>query len=385
MKKSDELRIKTRKMIAKNLIILVALAVVAFVGVYSWFTKSTTATADGINASTKMSDKLEFYIMPPSDDDQYGAINTRLTENLAWNTQHQNDEGYVARQTEWHHGKLDFDFSDQEFKFMDGLFMSEVTGDGTSFKIPKLMQYNNVAYIDKTQAFEKATPNDNYMSFDLYIRSKNNYSIALMNDSSIEPVNSNSISGEHDYSGDDDEANMKPGAIGAVRMSILNCEANNKCELLWIPAPNVWYNGLTDHLYTGLTANGSGDYSFSGKGSAYYDENDATNKLKLTNEGTTTHAFYSANNASRTTWANGSNNVKASTAGNYTLGADNSDDIVVLTLQNQDNDYRYGHIRVNLWIEGEDAEARLRLVNGKFNMSLRFDIKEAVQSIEPGS
>ena len=93
MKKSYELRIKTRKMIAKNLIILVALAVVAFVGVYSWFTKSTTATADGINASTKMSDKLEFYIMPPSDDDQYGAINTRLTENLAWNTQHQNDEG----------------------------------------------------------------------------------------------------------------------------------------------------------------------------------------------------------------------------------------------------------------------------------------------------
>ena len=383
MKKSDELRIKTRKMIAKNLIILVALAVVAFVGVYSWFTKSTTATADGINASTKMSDKLEFYIMPPSDDDQYGAINTRLTENLAWNTQHQNDEGYVARQTEWHHGKLDFDFSDQEFKFMDGLFMSEVTGDGTSFKIPKLMQYNNVAYIDKTQAFEKATPNDNYMSFDLYIRSKNNYSIALMNDSSIEPVNSNSISGEHDYSGDDDEANMKPGAIGAVRMSILNCEANNKCELLWIPAPNVWYNGLTDHLYTGLTENGSGNYSFSNKGSAYYT---GSGIALRENESTTDHSFYSANNASRTTWANGTNNVKASTTGNYRLGSDSSADVVVVTLPHDDgNGYQYGHIRVNLWIEGEDAEARLRLVNGKFNMSLCFDIKEVVEETQSGS
>lgn len=380
MKKSDELRVRTRKMIAKNLIVLVALAVVAFVGAYSWFSKTTTASAQGINASTKMNDKLEFYIMPPSDTDQYNAIKQRFEDNAAWNAEHSTE---TPRRTDWHHGELNFDFSDQEFKFMDGLFMSEVTGDGSSFNIPKLMQYDNVAYIDKTQAFEKATPNDNYMSFDLYIRSKNNYSIALMNDSSIEPVNSNSISGQHDYSGDDDEAQMKPGAIGAVRMSILNCEANNKCELLWIPAPNVWYNGLTDHLYTGLTANDSGDYSFSGKGSAYYDENDATNKLKLTNEGTTTHAFYSANNASRTTWANGSNKVKASTAGNYQLGSDNTDDIVVLTLQNQDNDYRYGRIRVNLWIEGEDSEARLRLVNGKFNMSLRFDIKET--ATEPGS
>ncbi|WP_316631616.1 hypothetical protein [uncultured Ruminococcus sp.] len=367
-------------MIAKNLIVLVALAVVAFVGAYSWFSKTTTASAQGINASTKMNDKLEFYIMPPSDTDQYNAIKKRFVDNAAWNAEHSSE---TPRRTDWHHGELNFDFSDQEFKFMDGLFMSEVTGDGVSFNIPKLMQYDNVAYIDKTQAFEKATPNDNYMSFDLYIRSKNNYSIALMNDSSIEPVNSNSISGQHDYTGDAAEANMKPGAIGAVRMSILNCEANNERELLWIPAPNVWYNGLTDHLYTGLTANSSGDYSFSGKGSAYYDENDATNKLKLTNEGTTTHAFYSANNANRTTWANGSNKVKASTAGNYQLGSDNTDDIVVLTLQNQDNDYRYGRIRVNLWIEGEDSEARLRLVNGKFNMSLRFDIKET--ATEPGS
>ena len=369
MKKSDELRLRTRKMIAKNLIILVALAVVAFVGVYSWFTKTTTATADGINASTKMNDKLEFYIMPPSDTDQYSAIKQRFVDNANWNAEHSSE---TPRRTKWHQGKVDFDFSDQEFKFMDGLFMSEVTGDGTSFKIPKLMQYNNVAYIDTTQAFENAVANDNYMSFDLYFRSKNNYSIALTNESKIEPVDANSLSGQHDYNGENDEASMKPGAIGAVRMSILNC-ANNERELLWIPAPNVWYNGLTDHLYTGLTANDTGDYSFSNKGSAYYTGSDIALR---TGESTTDHSFYSANNASRTKWANGTNNVKASTDRNYYLGSDSSDDVVVVTLENQDGDYRYGHIRVNLWIEGEDAEARLRLVNGKFNMSLCFDIIE---------
>ena len=375
MKKSDELRLRTRKMIAKNLIILVALAVVAFVGVYSWFVKSQTAIANGINAETKVNDKLEFYIMPPSDSDQYAAINQRLSDNATWNT---NNPSETPRRTEWHQGELNFDFSDQEFKFMDGLFMSEVTGDGASFKIPKLMQYDNVAYIDSDQTFENAVANDNYMSFDLYFRSKNNYSIALTNESKIEPVDTaNALSGQHDYNGETDEASMKPGAIGAVRMSILNCEANNERELLWIPAPNVWYNGLTDHLYTGLTANGTGNYSFSNKGSAYYT---GSGIALRTGESTTVHSFYSANNANRTTWANGTYNVVASTAGNYRFGSGSNDDKVVVTLPHEDstNDYQYGRIRVNLWIEGEDAEARLRLVNGKFNMSLCFDIQEVV-------
>ena len=373
MKKSDELRIRTRKMIAKNLIVLVALVVVAFVGAFSWFTQNTRAQADGIYGKTKVNDKLEFYIMPPSENDQYQSIKDRLSANATWNSQNPSE---TPRRTAWHQGELNFDFSDQEFKFMDGLFMSEVTGDGASFKIPKLMQYDKVAYIDTDQEFDNATPNDNYMSFDLYFRSKSNYSIALTNESTIEPVDPNHyLSDAHDYSGDANETKMKPGAIGAVRMSILNCESNNKRELLWIPAPNVWYNGLTDHLYTGLSAS-----DFSNKGSAYYT---GSGIALRTDESTTDHSFYSANDADRTTWANGTHNVKASTAGNYRLGSGSSDDVVVVTLDNQDEvntDYRYGHIRVNLWIEGEDAEARLRLVNGKFNMSLYFDIKDTVVS-----
>lgn len=377
MKKSEEIRRKTWRMIAKNLIVLVALAVAAFIGVRSWFVQNTTAIADGIYAKTKVNDKLEFYIMPPSDSDQYADINRRIADNQTWNVDHPNES---PRRTEWHRGELTFDFSDQEFKFMDGLFMSEVTGNGTSFKIPKLLQYDQVAYIDTDQVFDDAVANDNYMSFDLYFRSQNNYSIALLHDSTIEPANKSSISGQHDYSGDADEANMKAAVIGAVRMSVLNCEANNEPELLWIPAPNVWYDGITDHLYTGLTAGGSGNYGFSGKGSAYYNGTG----LVLSNEGTTAHAFYSANNAARSVWNvndNPTHNVRASTAGNYQLGSSVNDDITVVTLPHDGgNGYHYGRIRINLWIEGEDAEARLRFVSGKFNMSLNFDIIEPVSS-----
>ena len=130
MKKSEEIRRKTWRMIAKNLIVLVALAVAAFIGVRSWFVQNTTAIADGIYAKTKANDKLEFYIMPPSDSDQYANINQRFADNQTWNENHPNES---PKRTEWHRGELTFDYSDQEFKFMEGLFMSEVTGDGKTF------------------------------------------------------------------------------------------------------------------------------------------------------------------------------------------------------------------------------------------------------------
>ena len=99
MKKSDKLARKTRKMIAKNLIVLATLAVVAFAGVMSWFTQNTRAIADGINVETKVEDGLEFYIMPPSDSDQYAAIKSRFKDNAKWNSKNPNE---TPRRTTWH-------------------------------------------------------------------------------------------------------------------------------------------------------------------------------------------------------------------------------------------------------------------------------------------
>ena len=85
MNKSEKLSRKTRRMIAKNLIILAVLAVVAFASVVSWFTMSQKAEADGIVVQTQVADGLEFYIMPPSNSDQYAAINQRLDGNARYN------------------------------------------------------------------------------------------------------------------------------------------------------------------------------------------------------------------------------------------------------------------------------------------------------------
>ena len=364
MKKSIKQKKKAVKMLVKNLIVVLALAVIAFVGVFSWFSHTVTADASGMTASTDVTESLEYYIMPPSDQSQYSTINTRLANNLLLNN------GYA---TKWNTGQLTFDFSDQEFKFMEGLFLSEVTSDGSVFKIPKLLQDGNVAYVDTTQNLDNAVANENYMSFDMYFRCKNQCDIILKYDSVIEPLNAVNFNEEHDIDASDsaNDSSVKPAAIGAVRMSVLNLESNNTRELTWVPGPNVWFDGINEHLYTGLSASGTGNYSYSNKGGVYY----TGSALDYRNDSTTDHAFYNALGV-RTVWSNGTYNVVASTNGNYTLGTSAGDDIPVVTLSNHDtdNDYYYGRIRINLWIEGEDAEARLKMVNGKFNMALKFDI-----------
>lgn len=255
MKKSQELSRKTWKMIAKNLIVLAVLAVAAFIGVMSWFTQNTTARADGINAKTQVDDGLEFYIMPPSDSDQYTAINTRLAKNDTNNKADNLSEGDVGyRRTKWHdsHDGATFDISDQEFKFLEGLFLCEVTSDGKTFKVPKLMQFDNVAYIDTDQDFDPATANDEYMSYDIYFRTQStDHSVSLKTDSFISP-NTDTVksSSNSPYSDPANNDSVKDAAIGAVRMSFVNAATR---QILWIPGPYVYYNGLEDKLYTGVT------------------------------------------------------------------------------------------------------------------------------------
>ena len=354
MKKSDELRIKTRKLIAKNLIILVVLAVVALVGVFSWLTKSQTAIASGIKASTEVVNGLEYFIVEPSSNDQYASINSWIS---TYNTNHPNDT------KGWHEGELTFDFSDPEFQFMEDLFLCETTSDGKTFNIPKLIQYGNIAYVDTTENFEAATPNDEYMSFDIYFRTESvsgssPLSVALKSASSIEP------NGSIDPNGGEED--MKDAAIGAVRLSIV--DPNDTRKLLWIPAPRMWFDGTANQgegeLHTNYTGNNN---TYKPGGNVTYAGNDT---ISLTGDATTEHWYY--NSSKQRVNDNGSDIVASTGTGTneYKLGSDKT---LVTLNQNGGDGYYYNHIRVNLWIEGEDAESRLKFVGGKFNMSLIFD------------
>ena len=376
MKKSDELRLKTRKLIAKNLIVLVALVVVAIVGAFSWFSQTTTASAGSLTAKTKISDALEYYIMPPKNSnggqvDQYNDINTRLSANATYNQQNPNAE---QRNTKWHIGELTFDSSDPEFAFMEDLFLCETTSDGKTFKLPGMVQYGEVACVDPDAEFNDALANENYLSFDLYFRCRTaNRTVVMTNDSIITPTNTSTLDGTtYDTTNAANEEDIKPAAVGAARLSVLN--ASNQRQILWIPAPNVWFDGINNRLYTGLSSS-----QFSGKGHII------TDGQTTTSEGTNNHYYYDESNGGTIINSgdlNAEGAVVASDYCDYKFRDRNyieDDGVSVVTLNQHDsvNGYYYGHVRVNLWLEGEDAEARLKMVGGKFNMTLCFDVDES--------
>lgn len=352
MKKSQELSRKTWKMIAKNLIVLAVLIVVAFVGSFSWFTNSTSATADGISVKTEVSDGLEYYIVAPSDSDQYDNINQKLKDNADYNAKNPNA---APKNTKWHDGSITFDFTDPEFKFMEDIFLCEVTGDGKTFNIPKLVQYGEIAYVDKESKFDEAVLNEDYMSFDIYFRTNNKQTVTLKSGSSIAPTDKNIDATTED--------GMKNAAIGAVRLSVLDSSTR---KLLWIPGPNVWYDGKIDGSKGVLNIQTGAGF---GKGSITY--NNSTEQLEYTNELTSDHAYFDSSKIRQKVSSNGTN-VIASTKGDYMLG--NEVSLVKLESKDEANGYYYGHARINLWIEGEDAEARLKFVGGKFNMALKFGV-----------
>lgn len=330
MKKSDEIRRKTWRMIAKNLIVLAALAVAAVIGVMSWFTQNTTATADGISVECIVPDGLEVAIVDPS-------LSSQDLDN------------YLSSDANWHEGTIQF--TEENYPFIKDLFLCEVTGDGISFMSPVLSQSNGIAYVDEESNVDNwtvATSNVDYLSFDLYFRSENQHSVELLSSTSVLPASTLSSSqNEGEYSAN--------AVVGAVRMSIVNTLSTR--ELLWIPAPSIYYDSKTDMLITGIQSNNidhgtvliNDDYTFS--------------------DGTYVHGYYNTS-GTRQTISSGTDFFANYNNGNYSLG----NDVEISTLTRQ-GDYYINHVRCNIWIEGEDAEARLAMVGGKFTANLRLGLK----------
>jgi len=160
---------------------------------------------------------------------------------------------------------------------------------------------------------------------------------------------------------------MKNAAIGAVRMAVYN---GNTRELLWIPAPCIWYEGTSaDTLHLNYTGSPAGTFKPGGNVTVSGDS------VSLTGDATNEHWYY---NASKARVKDTSTDLKASTNGDYQLGATSADDLSVVSMDNYNSadGYYYNRIRVNMWIEGEDAESRLKFVGGQFNMTLNFDVDD---------
>lgn len=333
MKNSTAPNRKTGRMIAKNLIVLFTVALAGFCGIQAWFTDKSSAEADGINIECQAPDGIEIAVVKhedpaPKDDAAY---------------------------------KNTIELNSKNYSFIDDIKMTEVSSDGYTFYKPPLKQENGVASpILDVADWDLADSSVHFLSFDLYVRSKSKFDIYLDSKSKISP-NAKNLTGENaDNKSDFGESGDSNGisrdcVTGAVRFSVANYKTY-ETKLLWIPAPNILLNVNSDTTKYSVSTDKREGESYS---HGYYEKDGSkwVKKFVSADDGSSLGQVFVANSDGFTT--------KGDT---YELGSKKK--IMSLEKDTTQNGIYTGMVTCNMWVDGEDAEARLALVNGKFKANL---------------
>lgn len=334
MKNSTAPNRKTGRMIAKNLIVLFTVALAGFCGIQAWFTDKSSADADGIAVECQAPDGIEIAVVKhedpaPKDDAAY---------------------------------KNTIELNSKNYSFIDDIKMTEVSSDGYTFYKPPLKQENGVASpILDVADWDLAESSVHFLSFDLYVRSKSKFDIYLDSKSKISP-NAKNLTGENaDNKSDFGESGDSKGisrdcVTGAVRFSVANYKTY-ETKLLWIPAPNILLNVNSDTTKYSVSTDKREGESYS---HGYY-EKDGSKWVKK---------FVSADDGSSLGQVFVANSDGFTTKGDYTYELGSKKKIMSLEKDTTQNGIYTGMVTCNMWVDGEDAEARLALVNGKFKANL---------------
>lgn len=334
MKNSTAPNRKTGRMIAKNLIVLFTVALAGFCGIQAWFTDKSSAEADGINVECQAPDGIEIAVVrhddsAPKDDAAY---------------------------------KNTIELNSKNYSFIDDIKMTEVSSDGYTFYKPPLKQENGVASpILDVADWDLADSSVHFLSFDLYVRSKSKFDIYLDSKSKISP-NAKNLTGENaDNKSDFGESGDSKGisrdcVTGAVRFSVANYKTY-ETKLLWIPAPNILLNVNSDTTKYSVSTDKREGESYS---HGYY-EKDGSKWVKK---------FVSADDGSSLGQVFVANSDGFTTNEDYTYELGEKKKIMTLEKDTTQDGIYTGMVTCNMWVDGEDAEARLALVNGKFKANL---------------
>lgn len=325
MSKDQELvKVKrdTKSLVIKNLIVMAVLIIIALTGVISWFTNKTEATADGINVICEASKGLKIAVV-----------------------QHGEPAPDVNDETQWSEGEITL--TKEDYPFLKEQSIIEITSDGTDFYKPKLTQENGKAKPDTSSEWDVADK-DSYLSIDVYMKTGEDHMVYLNSGTEISPI-STTLTGEQSGNKSDDGDFSKDCIVGAVRLSTVN-SADSKLKNLWIPAPKIHYDSDKKEVTLGNT---SGD-TFKHK---YW-------KVTKNSDGKTGKPTGTAPVEYKDVITNTNNDFKLGK--NY--------DFAMLTKKQPSDKYASGMTTVNIWVDGEDDEARFAMVGGKFKATIKLSL-----------
>lgn len=312
----------TKSLVMKNLIVMAVFIIIALTGVISWFTNKTEATADGINVTCEAPKGLKIAVV-----------------------RHGDPAPKVDDETKWSEGEITL--TKEDYPFLKKQSIIEITSDGTDFYKPKLTQENGKAKPDTSSVWDVADK-DSYLSIDVYMKTGDDHMVYLNSGTEISPI-STTLTGKQSGNKSDDGNFSKDCIVGAVRLSTVNRD-NSKLKNLWIPAPQIHYDSFNKEV---TLDNTSGD-TF--KHMYWKVTKDSDGKIGMP-QGNTPVEY---------------EGVITNTNKDFKLGKNY--DFAKLTKKQPSDKYATGMTTVNIWVDGEDDEARFAMVGGKFKATIKLSL-----------
>ncbi|MCI5618215.1 MAG: hypothetical protein MR352_09130 [Ruminococcus sp.] len=329
MSKDQELvKVKrdTKSLVMKNLIVMAVLIIIALTGVISWFTNKTKAEADGINVTCEAPKGLKIAVV-----------------------QHGDPAPKVDDETKWSEGEITL--TKEDYPFLKEQSIIEITSDGTDFYKPKLTQENGKAKPDTSSVWDVADK-DSYLSIDVYMKTGEERVVYLNSETEISPT-STTLTGEQSGNKSDDGNFSKDCIVGAVRLSTVstvNRTDDSTIKNLWIPAPQIHYDSDKKEV----TLNNTSGDTFKHK---YWEVAKNSDGKTGMPQGTTPVEYEGV--------------VITNTNNNFKLGK--KCEFANLKAKNGSK-YATGMTTVNIWVDGEDDEARFAMVGGKFKATIKLSL-----------
>ena len=312
--------------IAVNLFLIAILMVVA---VYAWFASHADNRIDAYDIQVESDSSLELSF----DQETWGG-----TLNLA-------------------------DYKIDDTNVLDSMKFVEVTGEGSSFSIPELVQNQNYASVNIAGQWTPAVANKDYLQFTVYMRSKDKLNVYLGSESQALPASSiytgvNSGNPSTYASGADTFS--KDCIVGSLRVAVKDSTDTQK--FIWITNPEFHLNNLigsNEYSMTIDAADGAFSTGSGNVGEAFY-WNDPY-----------THYYYDSSNT--LTNSSDSEVIAGDLPNSITAVPGDQTKIASLTKSDESEEYYTSQATVTIWIEGCDTESRRALVDGKFTLSLVLD------------
>lgn len=353
-------------LMAKGIMVLLSLVVLVYAFTYAWYiSPDTPVNATGISGSVESTGDFEYAIGFYNNGTGGNYKTTDFTkESTALNleslkvydgTSSDNDGNDSGRY--YHNYNLLHDYKP-----------IDITGDGKTLIRPA-MSYGNSAINTASNDYSIAEPNVQYISFDLYFRSKvPGISIKLGDGSWAKgacEINSGNMTGSSATNKSTYGDFSRDAIVGAVRIAFVPYDYSSERDN--IPSTlDVFQANTPDFL------DKRASFIWLPRTELHLNDNGGTTGWTLTTNSTSNddkqHKYY---NIFDTSAPRSTSTVYDNTITPADL-SESSQEFCRVSNEVQFDDYYYTKVNVRIWIEGTDAESRRATSGGKFEVNFKF-------------